>query len=192
MDIPEPGPSTEQTASLILDVDKDGINDFIIASRVTGPSVLWYRRNTTGWTKYLIDKAFLPIEAGGAFYDIDGDKDLDIVFGADSQSNKVWWWENPYPNYNPSVSWRRYEIKNSGLNKRHDQIFGDFDGDQKADLVFWNQKANKLFFADIPSDPKNTKPWLYTDIFVSSSQSEGLAKADIDLDGKIDIVGGGR
>ena len=39
-DIPAPGPSTQQTASLILDVDKDGLNDFVIGSRKTGPSVL--------------------------------------------------------------------------------------------------------------------------------------------------------
>jgi mRNA-degrading endonuclease HigB of HigAB toxin-antitoxin module len=191
-DIPEPGPSPQQTASLILDVDRDGINDFIIGSRVTGPSVLWYQRNATGWTKYIIDNTFLPIEAGGSFYDIDGDGDLDIVFGADHHDNKVWWWENPYPLYDPEKPWKRRIIKDAGVNKHHDQIFGDFDQDGMAELVFWNQKANKLFIADIPSDPKNTQPWPYSAIFSSSSQSEGLAKIDMDGDGKIDIVGGGR
>ena len=191
-DIPTPGPSTEQTASLILDVDRDGINDFIIGSRVRGPSLLWYRRGRSGWTKYIIDNSFLPIEAGGAFYDIDGDGDLDVVFGGDRTSNKVWWWENPYPNYDPTTSWTRREIKNSGLNMHHDMIFGDFDGDGKAELAFWNQCAKKLFVAEIPSDPKNTQPWSYTEIFSNSFESEGLDKADIDGDGKIDIVGGGR
>ncbi|MGH8604197.1 MAG: hypothetical protein ACREXR_15915, partial [Gammaproteobacteria bacterium] len=34
--IPAPGPSNEQTASLVLDVDKDGLNDFIIAAQEQG------------------------------------------------------------------------------------------------------------------------------------------------------------
>lgn len=194
--IPPPGPSTQQTACLILDVDKDTMNDFIVASREAGPSVLWYRRNKLGWTKYLVDNTFLPIEAGGAFHDIDADGDLDILFGGDWQSNKVWWWENPYPKYDPTTPWTRREIKNSGFNKHHDQIFGDFDGDGKMELVFWNQGTkkqgdNKLFIADIPIDSRNTQPWPCAEIFSSSSECEGLAKGDIDGDGKADIVGGG-
>ena len=193
-DIPAPGPSTQQTASLILDVDKDGLNDFVIGSRKTGPSVLWYRRGATGWARYVIEETTLPIEAGGAFHDIDGDGDLDIVFGADSRGNKVWWWENPYPNYDPTTFWTRRLIKNSGANKHHDQIFGDFDGDGEAELVFWNQRDKQLLIADIPSDPRETQPWSLSAIYSWSSgiEHEGLAKADIDEDGKIDIVGGGR
>ena len=82
-DIPPPGPSTEQTACLVLDVDKNGVSDFIIGSREKGPSVLWYRRVASRWVKYVIDNQYLRIEAGGAFYDIDGDGDLDIVFAVD-------------------------------------------------------------------------------------------------------------
>jgi hypothetical protein len=191
-DIIAPSPSTQQTASLVLDVDRDGINDFIIGSRKQGASLLWYRRVADGWTKYLVEDKTLPIEAGGAFHDIDRDGDLDLVFGADSSDNQMWWWENPYPNYEPNTSWKRSEIKNTGANKHHDQIFGDFDGDGTAELIFWNQKADKLFLANVPSDPKNTQPWSYTAIYTSASESEGLAKADLDGDGKLDIIGGGR
>jgi hypothetical protein len=170
----------------------NGLDDFIIGNRERKPSVFWYRRTPSGWTKYLIDNTFLPIEAGGAFHDIDSDGDLDIVFGADSQSNKIWWWENPFPKYDPKIPWTRREIKNSGSNKHHDQIFGDFDEDGKAELVFWNQGDNKLCIARIPPNPKNNQPWPYREIFSCPYESEGLAKADIDGDGKIDIVGGGN
>lgn len=191
-DLPEPGPGQQQTASLILDVDLDGIQDFVITERTKSPSILWYRRNANGWEKYIIDDTPLRIEAGGDFFDIDGDGDLDISFGGDSSSNLVWWWENPFPDFQPDQPWTRREIKNSGSNKHHDQIFGDFDNDGNTELVFWNQGAKSLFLTEIPFD-KNQQPWDATPIFTySSGNYEGLAKADVDNDGKVDIVGGGH
>lgn len=89
-DMPVPGPSTQQTASQVLDINQDGVNDFVIAARQVGPALLWYRRTHTGWDKYVLDSAYLRIEAGGAYHDIDQDGDPDIVFGADAGDNKVW------------------------------------------------------------------------------------------------------
>jgi len=208
-DIAAPNAGDQQTSSLVLDIDKNGINDFVISERTQAPSVVWYRRGPNSWTKYVIDNESLHIEAGGDFHDIDSDGDLDIVFGGDWQNNKVWWWENPYPNYEPNTPWKRREIKNFGGNKHHDQIFGDFDGDGKAELVFWNQGACKLYIAEIPDKPREAPSWQCTEIYSYSSdgemeqrgtypgfkainEHEGLARADIDGDGKIDIVGGGR
>jgi hypothetical protein len=197
-DLPVPWTSPSQTASLVLDVDGDGIDDFVIASRRSGQSMVWYHREPSGWTQYLIEGQTISIEAGGTFWDMDGDGDQDIVMGGDSDSNQVWWWENPAENpsllYDPGRSWTRREIKSSGSNKHHDQIFGDFDGDGQGELVFWNQQASKLFLANIPQDPKNTQPWTLYEIYGWSGgkEHEGLARADINGDGQEDIVGGGR
>jgi hypothetical protein len=140
----------------------------------------------------LIEKETLPISVGGVFHDIDEDGDLDVVFSGDWQSNKIWWWENPYPDYDPEIPWTRYEIKNSGEKEHHDQIFGDFDDDGEMELVFWNQNAKKLFIADIPPDPKNVQMWPYQEIWSGDSYFEGLSKGDLEGDGTVDILGGGR
>ncbi|MCB0186540.1 MAG: VCBS repeat-containing protein, partial [Caldilineaceae bacterium] len=78
----------------------------------------------------------------------------------------------------------------------HDQLFGDFDGDGAVELVFWNQaswdSANldaQLLIAEIPANPKATQAWPTAAIY--QGFGEGLAQADIDRDGTLDLVIGG-
>jgi hypothetical protein len=195
-DLPPAGVG-EQVSTLILDIDQDGKNDFVIAGWGK-PSMVWYRRTTDGWDKYLLDEGTEYIEAGGDYTDIDGDGDLDIVQGGDWRTLKeVWWWENPSPDFDPGKPWNRYLVKNTdeGGMAHHDQIFGDFDGDGAEELVFWNTNVCKLFFAKIPDDPKNVPAWdlnlIHQFEIPEEDKYEGLAKGDIDLDGKADVVGGG-
>ena len=191
-DIPAAGVG-RQAASLILDIDKDGVNDFVIAGWSDETSMVWFRRTSDGSKRYLIDNRKSHIEAGGTYYDIDGDGNPDILQGGSWVTNEVWWWENPYPDYKPNTPWNRYTIKDWGKKQHHDQIFGDFDGDGQAELVFWNQIAKKLLIADIPDDPKAKENWSFTEIWSwpSTFKYEGFDKADVDLDGKIDLIGGG-
>jgi hypothetical protein len=193
----------------VFDIDRDGVNDFVITERTAAPAVVWYRRGPQGWSRYVIEAGPLHIEAGSTFADIDGDGDLDFVAGGDYKSNEVWWWENPYPNYDPNVPWKRHVIKNTGGAKHHDLAFGDFFGDGKPTLVFWSQDSHKLLMAKIPRDPRNSGPWDLTEVysypttsqpeqrgnaasFKGINEHEGLAIGDVDGDGKMDIVGGGH
>src|SRR5437667_4502040 len=68
--LPMPGPSTQQTGALVVDLDKDGTNDFVLSFRQKPPALAWYRRKSDGWERLVIEKDYLTVEAGGAFYDI--------------------------------------------------------------------------------------------------------------------------
>jgi hypothetical protein len=193
-DLPAPpGGSTQQTGAVVADFDGDGVNDFILSFRQKPPALVWYRRVQAGWDQYVIEKDYLTIEAGGAVQDIDGDGDLDVVFGGDWQSSDVWWWENPAPNFDKNTSWKRRLIKTGGKNQHHDQVFGDFLGTGKPQLAFWNQQAATLFLAEIPDDPRGATSWPITPVLTNAKPAgvpyiEGLSAFDVDGDGKLDIL----
>lgn len=179
-----------QVATLILDVDGDGVNDFVVASY---EKIAWFRRGNAGWTRYPVENGAegVRIEAGGDCLDIDGDGDLDILEGAQSKAGEIWWWENPCPDFSADRPWKRHPVIALG-GTHHDQIFGDFDGDGKTELAFWYNGGRQLYLAEIPEDP--TKSWPASEIARLSADKqppEGFARTDINGDGKLDIVGGG-
>jgi len=198
-DLPVPGASTQQTGALVVKVDPAGSTDFILSFRKVAPALVWYRRGAAGWRRYVIEKDFLTVEAGGAAYDIDNDGDLDIVFGGDAQSDELWWWENPFPNYDAEVSWTRRTIKSGGARQHHDQMFADVKGTGTRQLLFWNQRAKSLYLAGIPKQARNAAPWPLEVVYAgqagegadgAAAYAEGVDAFDVDGDGRLDILAG--
>jgi hypothetical protein len=191
----------------VADFDNDQINDFCISERTTAPGLVWYQRTDNRWKRHVVEDAICFIEAGTTAFDVDNDGDMDIIAGGESKTNQVWWWENPFPDFS-KPAWPRYLIRNTGGNKVHDQMVGDFDGDLKPDLVFWAQGDQTLYFSRIPQDPYVLANWILIPVYKyfgdsqmeqygtypswkQTNEHEGLAKADIDGDGVQNIIGGG-
>jgi hypothetical protein len=208
-----PNSGTQQTSATVFDIDGDRVNDFVITERTAAPAVVGYLRKSAGWRRIVIDAGRALVEAGAACEDVDSDGDLDFVAGGDGRSNEVWWWENPGAASGYDKPWSRRTIKSSGPNKHHDLMFLDVDGDNVRELIFWNQGGRRLLLARRPARPRDASPggggeWPMETVFEYSSDSEmlqrgkpaafrsvneheGLWAADIDLDGRQDIVGGG-
>jgi len=191
-DLPKPNCGKEQTACLVVDIDRDGRNDIVVAERSRAPSLLWLRQTGERWTECVVESGKTPIAAGGAYCDIDSDGDQDVIFGSPASGSEVWWWENPYPDYQPDAPWKRHVIANTGKGQHHDQYVGDFLGTGKPQVVSWFQGGEMLLLFPIPADPHREEPWLTVTVAEGIPGGEGLALGDIDRDGKVDLVGAGR
>jgi len=193
-DMPTPNDGNQQTCCVVADLDGDGIEDFVVGERTKTPSIVWYKYNGKGWDKLVIDNTRLRPEAGGVCCDVDGDGDQDVIFGQDASGSEIWWWENPCPDF--AKPWNRRLIKKDGPRKHHDQTVADFDGDGKQEFVSWNQRGKQLLLFEIPGNPHAADTWSSTPIYSwdSGRELEGFPSipVDIDLDGQVDIVGGGR
>jgi hypothetical protein len=193
-DLPLPNQGDQQTCCVVFDIDGDGADDFVVGERTQTPSVVWYGLAKSGWKKHVIEDTRLKPEAGGAACDVDGDGDLDLILGQDSSGPNIWWWENPRPDFDRP--WKRREIKTSGARQHHDQTVADYDNDGRDEFVTWNQRGKKLLWYDLPDDPQAAGPWKANVIYQwqSGLAHEGFPSLpiDVNLDGKLDLVGGGR
>ncbi|MCK4284011.1 MAG: VCBS repeat-containing protein [Candidatus Brocadiae bacterium] len=176
-------PGTLNDVCLIADLDGDGHNDVIVGGKLGERNVVWYEY--PDWKRHTIGTA--RFEAGGVTVDITGNGRLDLVAGNDWGGNELYWFENPG---SPGQEWPRRLIEN-GLYKYHNQAVGDVDGDGEDEIVVLSQQSRVVVYYDIPSDPR-VSPWPKEcrHTICEDVEVEGVAVADLDNDGEMEIVAG--
>lgn len=176
-------PGRENDVCLIVDVNGDGRNEIIIGGKLGEGNVVWYEY--PGWKRHTIGTA--RFEAGGVTLDITGNGRPDLVAGNDWGGSELYWLENPGP---PYENWPRRLIEND-LYKFHDQAVGDVDGDGQDEIVVLSQQSRMVVYYDIPADPR-VSPWPEgcRHTVCEDIEAEGVAVADLDNDGQMEIVAG--
>ncbi|HEY3281955.1 MAG TPA: VCBS repeat-containing protein, partial [Armatimonadota bacterium] len=90
--------------------------------------------------------------------------------------------------------WTRHLIARTGATQFHDEMVGDITNDGRQSLLFWNEGSGGLYWCPLPEDP-TVSPWpglmaIATGVREGTQPEEGLALADIDGDGRTEIVAG--
>lgn len=147
-------------------------------------NIFWYEN--PGWERHCITESG-RFEVGSALGDVDGDGRVDLVVGKTVHKQDVLWYEQPA---DPREEWTEHHITDD-FEMYHDVEVADVDDDGEAEVICLSQKSETVFYYDIPDDP-TVSPWpdSHRHVVDTGRSVEGVAVADVDGDGRTELVAG--
>jgi hypothetical protein len=146
-------------------------------------NVFWYEN--PGWERHDVARAPM-LSVGGALGDLTGTGTCDLVAGR-HKNPEVYWFEQPA---DPRAEWRRRLLADD-FESYHDITVADVDDDGADEVVFLSQDSAVVGYYKVPSDPRQ-EPWPRRNrrILAENLDVEGVAVADVDGDGRAEVVAG--
>lgn len=181
-------PSADNLAGLACgDIDGDGIPEIIVEGEGKG-ALIWYRPLT--FEKGIIKKD-TNYSVALLLEDIDNDGKLELLAG--EQSNKkdgyndaLVWYKNQE---DPKNSWTRKIIDKAMGGYAHDALFIDIDGDSERELLAVACYSEKPAIYLYKKKRNLNEEWSRFTV-AEGFALEGLGAADLNNDGKIEIICG--
>jgi len=160
---------------LVTDLDGDGHKDLVVADMGTNRIIYYHNNGDLTW-----DRLFLHSNTGGvsglAVGDMDGDGDLDLACAAFT-ANKVYWLRN-----DGGFAFTQIDIA-TGMTGATRIVMNDLDDDGDLDVVAAMQTAGaiRLF--------RNNGSGAFTnELLLTTSTPRSLKLADVDQNGRMDLV----
>ncbi len=171
------------------DLDGDGKLDLVAGRN-------WYAapdfvprplRNIDDWNGY--------VESNGDFlFDVDGDKQLDVIAGS-FLPTAVYWYQNPGPEARRlGKLWPKHLLVDTGDTCNEGQLLEDIDGDGRPEWIVnsWQQGVPTRIWrlVDCPRQKSGAVVQLQPVTLGDKANGHGIALGDLNGDGRKDILVG--